>query len=104
MAFGSPDITIDTVAKAIATFERTLLSGNSAYDRYKPGRNRRAPRKSAAWMFTSIKPSAISARSESMLAGLQSLGADKSTSAQRRARTLVVEMKRRIAPRCVVRD
>ncbi|MCU1339477.1 MAG: Cytochrome-c peroxidase [Bryobacterales bacterium] len=36
-AFGSPDITIDTVAKAIATFERTLLSGNSAYDRYKAG-------------------------------------------------------------------
>jgi len=34
-AFGSPDITIDAVAKAIATFERTLLSGNSAYDRYK---------------------------------------------------------------------
>lgn len=36
-AFGSPDISIDTVAKAIATFERTLLSGNSAYDRYKAG-------------------------------------------------------------------
>jgi cytochrome c peroxidase len=36
-AFGSPDITIDTVAKAIATFERTLLSGNSRYDRYKAG-------------------------------------------------------------------
>jgi cytochrome c peroxidase len=37
-AFGAPDITIDAVAKAIATFERTLLSGNSAYDRYKAGR------------------------------------------------------------------
>lgn len=37
-AFGSPDITIDAVAKAIATFERTLLSGNSAYDRYKTGK------------------------------------------------------------------
>ncbi|MBZ5635297.1 MAG: c-type cytochrome [Acidobacteriia bacterium] len=37
-AFGSPDITIDAVAKAIATFERTLLSGKSAYDRYKSGK------------------------------------------------------------------
>ena len=36
-AFGSPDITIDNVAKAIATFERTLLSGDSAYDRYQAG-------------------------------------------------------------------
>ena len=36
-AFGSPEVSIDNVAKAIATFERTLLSGNSAYDRYKAG-------------------------------------------------------------------
>jgi len=36
-AFGSDDITIDHVAQAIATFERTLLSGNSPYDRYKEG-------------------------------------------------------------------
>jgi cytochrome c peroxidase len=36
-AFGSPEVTIDKMAKAIATFERTLLSGNSPYDRYKAG-------------------------------------------------------------------
>jgi cytochrome c peroxidase len=36
-AFGTEDITIDHVAKAIATFERTILSGNSPYDRYKAG-------------------------------------------------------------------
>lgn len=36
-SFGSPEVTIDNIAKAIATFERTLLSGNSAYDRYKAG-------------------------------------------------------------------
>jgi cytochrome c peroxidase len=36
-AFGSPEVTIDNAAMAIATFERTLLSGNSAYDRYKAG-------------------------------------------------------------------
>jgi cytochrome c peroxidase len=36
-AFGTDDINIDHVAKAIATFERTLLSGNSPYDRYKAG-------------------------------------------------------------------
>ena len=36
-AFGSPEVTIDKMAKAIATFERTLLSGNSPYDRYNAG-------------------------------------------------------------------
>jgi cytochrome c peroxidase len=37
-AFGDPAIDIDRVAMAIATFERTVLSGNSPYDRYKAGR------------------------------------------------------------------
>lgn len=32
--FGSSEITIDLIAKAIATFERTVLSGNSPYDHY----------------------------------------------------------------------
>lgn len=36
-AFGSEEITIDLVAKAIATFERTIVSGNAPYDRYKAG-------------------------------------------------------------------
>jgi cytochrome c peroxidase len=36
-SFGSPEITIDNMAKAIATFERTLLFGNSAHDRYNAG-------------------------------------------------------------------
>jgi len=36
-AFGSDEITIDRVAQAIACFERTVLSGNSPYDRYKVG-------------------------------------------------------------------
>ncbi len=36
-AFGHGDITIDHVAKAIATFERTVLSGNSPFDRYQAG-------------------------------------------------------------------
>ena len=35
--FGTRDFNIDHVAKAIATFERTVLSGNSAYDKYKAG-------------------------------------------------------------------
>jgi cytochrome c peroxidase len=35
--FGSDEITIDRVAKAIATFERTIQSGNAPYDRYKAG-------------------------------------------------------------------
>lgn len=36
--FGTDTIDIDHVAKAIATFERTVLSGNSAYDQYKAGK------------------------------------------------------------------
>jgi cytochrome c peroxidase len=36
-AFGTGDFNIDHVAKAIATFERTVLSGNSAYDKYQAG-------------------------------------------------------------------
>jgi len=35
--FGTEDFTIEHVAKAIATFERMVLSGNSAYDRFKAG-------------------------------------------------------------------
>jgi len=36
-AFGSDEINIDRIAMAIATFERTILSGNAPYDRYKKG-------------------------------------------------------------------
>src|SRR5436190_365486 len=36
-AFGTGDFTIDHVAQAIATFERTVVSGNAPYDRYKAG-------------------------------------------------------------------
>jgi len=35
--FGNEDCSVDQIAQAIATFERTLLSGNSPYDRYKAG-------------------------------------------------------------------
>jgi cytochrome c peroxidase len=35
--FGAKDFTIDHVAQAIATFERTILSGNAPFDRYKAG-------------------------------------------------------------------
>lgn len=35
--FGTEEITVDHVAKAIATFERIVLSGNSPYDRFKAG-------------------------------------------------------------------
>jgi cytochrome c peroxidase len=36
-AFGTDAITIDHIVKAIATFERTVLSGNSPYDRFTAG-------------------------------------------------------------------
>ena len=35
--FGTEEFTIDHVALAIATFERTVVSGNAPYDRYKAG-------------------------------------------------------------------
>lgn len=35
--FGDDECSIDDVAKAVATFERTILSGNSAFDRYQAG-------------------------------------------------------------------
>ena len=35
--FGAEDFGMDHVTKAIATFERTVLSGNAPYDRYKAG-------------------------------------------------------------------
>ncbi len=36
-AFGDNSITYDRITKAIATFERTIVSGNSPYDRYLAG-------------------------------------------------------------------
>ncbi|GAB4371824.1 MAG: cytochrome c peroxidase [Bryobacter sp.] len=36
-AFGDETIDLDRIAKAIATYERTVLSGNAPYDRYKAG-------------------------------------------------------------------
>lgn len=36
-AFGSPAISLERVADAIATFERTLISGNSPFDRWRFG-------------------------------------------------------------------
>jgi len=35
--FGDPEITEERVAKAIATFERLVLSGNSPYDKFRDG-------------------------------------------------------------------
>jgi cytochrome c peroxidase len=35
--FGTEEFDIDQIAKAIATYERTVFSGNAPYDRYKAG-------------------------------------------------------------------
>jgi cytochrome c peroxidase len=40
--FNSREITAEQVAQAIASFERTLIAGNSAFDRYLFGRDRKA--------------------------------------------------------------
>ena len=39
-AFGTEDFAISHVGAAIATFERTVLSGNSPYDQYKAGKKK----------------------------------------------------------------
>jgi cytochrome c peroxidase len=36
-AFGDSSISFERIAKALATFQRTIVSGNSAYDRYLAG-------------------------------------------------------------------
>jgi len=36
-AFGDPKVTFERITKAIASFERTILSGNSPYDRFLTG-------------------------------------------------------------------
>lgn len=36
-AFGSTAVTIDRIAQAIASFERTVLTGNAPYDRFEAG-------------------------------------------------------------------
>ena len=36
-AFGNSQVTFDRITKALASFERTILSGNSPYDRYLNG-------------------------------------------------------------------
>jgi cytochrome c peroxidase len=41
-------VTADGVAKAIAAFQRTLLSGNSAYDRHRAAMRPAFPRRRAA--------------------------------------------------------
>lgn len=41
-AFGSPEITAQRVENAIASYERTLLSGNSAFDKYEYGGDKTA--------------------------------------------------------------
>ncbi len=46
--FASPIITADKITFAIASFERTLIAGNSAFDRYLFGRDRQALTQSEA--------------------------------------------------------
>ncbi|MBP9865083.1 MAG: c-type cytochrome [Candidatus Omnitrophica bacterium] len=46
-AFGDEEINIDRIAKAIATFERSVLSGNSAWDRFVYGNDPTALSESA---------------------------------------------------------
>ena len=48
VVFNSAEITVQQIAQAIASFERTLVAGNSAFDRYLFGRDRMALTQSEA--------------------------------------------------------
>ncbi len=50
-AFGSTEITMDRVVKAIAQFERTFVSTNSKYDRWKRGEVALAPEELRGYQF-----------------------------------------------------
>lgn len=41
-AFGAPEVTVDRITQAIAAYERTRMSGNSPWDRWKIGRDETA--------------------------------------------------------------
>ena len=41
-AWGTDQITIDLVAKSIASFERTVIAGNSPFDRFYFGHDKKA--------------------------------------------------------------
>lgn len=41
-AFGSDTVTLDRIEKALASFERTVLTGNSAFDRFQYGGDKNA--------------------------------------------------------------
>jgi cytochrome c peroxidase len=47
MAFGPGGVTIERIQKAVASFERTVLSGNSPFDRYQYGGDKNAMSPSA---------------------------------------------------------
>lgn len=56
-AFGHEECTLDDIAKAIATFERTVVSGNSPYDRYIAGdKTAMTPEQIKGWqVFQDVK-------------------------------------------------
>jgi cytochrome c peroxidase len=60
-AFGSQEITIDAIAKAIASFERTQLSGNAPIDRFLAGdRNAISESAKRGWELFNVKARCIS--------------------------------------------
>jgi len=50
-AFGTPDVTIDRICKAIAQFVRTLISADSKFDRFLQGRAQFDDDEIAGWML-----------------------------------------------------
>lgn len=59
--YGTSEVTAERIQKAIATFERTILSGNSPYDKFKAGDESAmsADAKKGMQLFTSAKLCAV---------------------------------------------
>lgn len=62
-AFGNDTCSIDQISKAIATFERTRLSGNSPYDQYKAGNKKAMSKKQIAGLHVFKKVGCVTCHS-----------------------------------------
>ncbi len=68
-AYGTPEINMDRITKAIASYERTLITPNSAYDRYVKGDKRALNAEQIAGMKLFAEVGCISCHSGANFSG-----------------------------------
>lgn len=62
-AYGAGDITTENIGKAIAAYERTIISANSAFDRYVKGNELALEAKRGMALFVGMANCIVSLRS-----------------------------------------